>query len=187
MRETWVWSLGRKNPLEKEMATHSSILAWRIPWTEEPGGLQSTGLQRVEHNWATSLSLSFSKRYEDRLLIHHQREYMFLLNGLDLVFWTTFTSVLKKVLKFGFCFCWKWEETCHSPVWCPGLRGKKKSLWSPNPKLPCPSRYPPGGPSHLISLPEVTWFLFAASPFPFPLSSVLYLLMIPWPWALSEP
>ena len=47
MQETWVWSLGQKDPLEEGMATHSSILAWRIPWTEEPGGLQSTGLQRV--------------------------------------------------------------------------------------------------------------------------------------------
>ena len=47
MQETWVRSLGREDPLEKEMATHSSILAWRIPWTEEPGGLQSTGWQRV--------------------------------------------------------------------------------------------------------------------------------------------
>ena len=50
--------LGRGDPLEKEMATHSSILAWRIPWTEEPGGLQSTGLQRVGHDWATSLTHS---------------------------------------------------------------------------------------------------------------------------------
>ena len=57
MQETWVWSLGWEDPLEKEMATHSSILAWRIPWMEEPGRLQSTGLQRVGHNWATSLSL----------------------------------------------------------------------------------------------------------------------------------
>ena len=46
-------SLGRKDPLEKEMAMHSSILAWRIPWTEEPGGLQSIGSQRVRHNLAT--------------------------------------------------------------------------------------------------------------------------------------
>ena len=45
--ETWVRSLGWEDPLEKEMATHSSILAWRIPWMEEPGGLQSTGSQRV--------------------------------------------------------------------------------------------------------------------------------------------
>ena len=50
MRETWVRFLGREDPLEKEMATHSSILAWRIPWTEEPGGLQSTGSQRVGHD-----------------------------------------------------------------------------------------------------------------------------------------
>ena len=50
MREARVRSLGREDPLEKEMATHSSILAWRIPWTEEPGRLQSRGLQRVGHN-----------------------------------------------------------------------------------------------------------------------------------------
>ena len=49
MRETEVQSLGWEDPQEKEMATHSSILAWRIPWMEEPGGLQSKGLQRVEH------------------------------------------------------------------------------------------------------------------------------------------
>ena len=50
MQETWVQSLGWEDLLEKEMATHSSILAWKIPWTEEPGRLQSMGLQRVEHD-----------------------------------------------------------------------------------------------------------------------------------------
>ena len=50
MWEAQVQSLGQEDPLEKEMATHSKILAWRIPWTEEPGGLQSTGLQRVGHD-----------------------------------------------------------------------------------------------------------------------------------------
>ena len=50
MQETQVQSLGWEDSLEKEMATHSSILAWRIPWTEEPGGLQSMGLQRVGHD-----------------------------------------------------------------------------------------------------------------------------------------
>ena len=50
MRETRVRSLGREDPLEKEIATHSSILAWRIPWMEEPGGLPSTGSQRVGHD-----------------------------------------------------------------------------------------------------------------------------------------
>ena len=50
MQETWVQSLSEENPLEKEMETHSSVLAWRIPWTEEPGGLQSMGQQRVERD-----------------------------------------------------------------------------------------------------------------------------------------
>ena len=50
MQETWVQSLGREDLLEKEMATHSSILAWKIPWMEELGRLQSMGLQRVGHN-----------------------------------------------------------------------------------------------------------------------------------------
>ena len=50
MLETWVQSLDQEDPLEKGMATYPSILAWRIPWTEEPGGLQSTGAQRVGHN-----------------------------------------------------------------------------------------------------------------------------------------
>ena len=50
MRETWVRSLGRGDSLEKEMATHSSVLAWRIPWTEEPSRLQSMGSQRVGHD-----------------------------------------------------------------------------------------------------------------------------------------
>ena len=50
MRETWVRSLGWEDPLEEGMATYSSILAWRIPWTEEPGGLQSIASQRVVHD-----------------------------------------------------------------------------------------------------------------------------------------
>ena len=54
MRETWVWSVGWEDPLEKGMVTHSGILAWRTPWTEYPGGLQSMGLQRVGHDWGTN-------------------------------------------------------------------------------------------------------------------------------------
>ena len=56
MQETWVWSLGWEDPLEKEMATHFSTLAWKIPWMEEPGRLQFVGLQWVGHDWGTSLS-----------------------------------------------------------------------------------------------------------------------------------
>ena len=53
MRDTWVWFLGWEDPLKWGMTTHSSILVWRIPWTEEPGRLQSVGLHRVRHDWAT--------------------------------------------------------------------------------------------------------------------------------------
>ena len=54
MQEAWVQFLGQKDPLEKETATHSSIPAWETPRTEEPGGLQSMGLQRVWHDWETN-------------------------------------------------------------------------------------------------------------------------------------
>ena len=50
MQETWICSLGGEDPLEEDMATHTSILAWRIPWTEETGGIQSIASQRVTHN-----------------------------------------------------------------------------------------------------------------------------------------
>ena len=55
MWETWIWSLGQEDPLEEGMAIHSSILAWRIPWTDEPGKLQFMGLQRVRHDWAANI------------------------------------------------------------------------------------------------------------------------------------
>ena len=60
MQETQVWTLGREGPLEKEMATHSSTLAWKIPWKKQPGILQSMGSQRVRHDWATSLTHSLT-------------------------------------------------------------------------------------------------------------------------------
>ena len=53
MQEMQLWSLSQEDPLKKEMATHSNILAWEIPWTEEPDGVQSVGLQTVEHNLVT--------------------------------------------------------------------------------------------------------------------------------------
>ena len=67
MRETWVHSLGPEYPLEKGMATHSSILAWKIPWAEETGGLQSMGLQCVEPNGATEHTESL-KELKDNLV-----------------------------------------------------------------------------------------------------------------------
>ena len=89
MCETWVQSLGWEDPLEKEMATHSSILAWRIPWTEEPGGLQSTGSQRVGHNRETSL--------------HH------VLNCFRFIFCRSFPALvfLPREAPFNFCLSGK--------------------------------------------------------------------------------
>ena len=63
IQETQVRSLGQEDPLEKKMATHSSILAWRIPWTEEPGRLQSMRSQRVRHNWAAN-TFTFMMKYD---------------------------------------------------------------------------------------------------------------------------
>ena len=61
MQEMWIPSLGQENPLEKEMAAHSSILAWKIPWTEKPSGLQSLGLQRVRRDLATKQQQTMTK------------------------------------------------------------------------------------------------------------------------------
>ena len=68
IQETLVGSLSWEDPLEKEVATHSSILAWRIPWTEEPGGLQPKGSQIVRHDWATKHKHKNSSTYSLVLL-----------------------------------------------------------------------------------------------------------------------
>ena len=79
----WVWSLGQENRLEKEMATYSSILAWRIPWTQELGGLQSMGSQRVGHNWATTFP-SLCKIISWKRQWH---QYSYLENPMDRAAW----------------------------------------------------------------------------------------------------
>ena len=70
MQEAWVQFLGQEDHLEKGMATHSSILAWRIPWTEEPGGLQSMEVQRVRHDLVTALLPLLSHIYLTVSLIY---------------------------------------------------------------------------------------------------------------------
>ena len=77
MQETQFQSLGGEDPLEKKMATLSSILAWKIPWAEEPGRLQSMGSQRVGHNWATSLSLSINRKWCYRKKYFKQKLFYF--------------------------------------------------------------------------------------------------------------
>ena len=70
MQETQVRSLGWEDPLEKEMATHSRTLAWKIPWTMEHCRIRSMGSQRVKHNWATSLSFTFSHLWQQFLAVY---------------------------------------------------------------------------------------------------------------------
>ena len=74
MQETWGQSLGREDPLERGVATHSSIPAWKIPWTEEPGGLQSMGSQRVRHN-KEQFSLHFNSLPHLSLTITRSQQY----------------------------------------------------------------------------------------------------------------
>jgi len=69
VQKTRVQSQGQEGPLEKGMATHSSILVWGIPWTEEPGGLQSIGLQRVRHNWVTNTTFLLKLQQQTRYVL----------------------------------------------------------------------------------------------------------------------
>ena len=91
MRETRVRSLGRENPLEKEMANHSSTLAWKIPWREEPGRLQSMGSQRVGHDWATS-------QFQDSLFYRHPIVLRILFCFFNL--WSLCFSILEVSIFF---------------------------------------------------------------------------------------
>ena len=70
LKETWVRSLGQEDPLEEGVATHPSTLAWRIPWTEEPGWLQAIGSQRVGHDWRDSALTCVARNAEETLELH---------------------------------------------------------------------------------------------------------------------
>ena len=84
MRETQGWSLVQEDPLEKEMATHSSILAWRTPWTEEPGGLQSMGSQSFRHNLVTEQ-------------LQQRQQHVTLRFGINwIIYWTVFTQITQE-------------------------------------------------------------------------------------------
>ena len=87
MWETWVWSLGWEDPLEKEMAMQSSTLAWRIPWTEEPGRLQFKGSERVRHNWATFTFLSPAPYLS---VSHSHLEHLIVFDDSQLIFFSYF-------------------------------------------------------------------------------------------------
>ena len=107
MQETWVWSLGREDPLEKEMAIHSSTIAWKIPWTDEPDKLQSTGLQRVGHDWATSLYglllLFFFNHFcsISRYTLHSIMWPLTLTETKTILFFHSFTDLFWNQLQVG--------------------------------------------------------------------------------------
>ena len=97
MQETQVWSLGWEDPLEKEMASHSSILAWRIPWTVEPGGLQSMWSRRVGHDWAKN-TFTFTSWLNSSYAV-----YLVVMKKNKLISGNTWVSRSYSSIKHIFC------------------------------------------------------------------------------------
>ena len=111
MWETQAWSLGWDDPLEKGMATHSSILAWKIPWTEDPGRLQSMRPQRVGHNWMTNTSLSHMCHGYSTMF---QGKYTMIFNGSIEFHCMTIILFNQPInttfcYKFQYCFQYMWK------------------------------------------------------------------------------
>ena len=129
MWETWVWSLGGEDPLEKEMATHSNILAWNISWTEEPGGLQCMGTQRG--NMTEQLMLSFMMK--GSIL-----EHVLYIVGIFLwsVVWEPFLSLSLTLMALilvqitGKSFCWLSLSLWFSVIfsWLDSIRCLSRSI-----------------------------------------------------------
>ena len=120
MQEKWVQSLGQKDPLKKEMATHSSTPAWRIPWTEEPGRLQIMGLQRVRHDWATLFIFFFLSSYASMTAYFNSVSSLPLLLSLLAVSYVKYHNVLQKIFHMPLilkCF------PVYSPLSHPTARG----------------------------------------------------------------
>ena len=96
MQEMCVQSLGWEDPLEKEISIHSSILAWRIPWPEEPSGLQSMGLQSVGHNWETNTS-TFTNTFTALFYMTeniYNENFFFLMSQKLTMAWLSWTTYL---------------------------------------------------------------------------------------------
>ena len=116
MCETRVQSLGREDLLEKEMATHFGIPAWKIPWTEAPGRLQSMGSQNVRHDWATLLTLIHSQ-YSLIISLHCLKpptwkiKLLYLLQeSLIKIIWNLFTPLFRILQSLPILLKWKWKS-----------------------------------------------------------------------------
>ena len=136
----WVWSLGQVGPLEKEMATHSSTLAWKIPWTEEPGRLHSMGSQRVKHNWSDlacthsiilNISLNWKWKSESEVA---QSCWLFV---------TLWNVAYQAPLSMGFSRQEYWSGL---PFPSPDLPNPGIELWSPPSQADTLPSEPPGKP-----------------------------------------
>ena len=118
MQEMWVWSLGWEGALDRGMATHSSVLAWRVPWTEEPGGLQSLGSHRVRQGWATEHEHSI---YRASLNLQKQNLMILIVNE-------SYTRIIharkmKTKWRHGDTFC---LFTFREAAWCVCVGGWTK-------------------------------------------------------------
>ena len=102
MQETWVRFLDREDPLKKQMAIHYSTLAWKITWTEKPDRLKSMGLQRVGHDWVTSLLLSTNSLYACLAIILHVYHFWYFNNQKN---FTILQEILQKFPIFFYIFC----------------------------------------------------------------------------------
>ena len=111
MWETWVRFLGWEDPLEKGMATHSSILAWRISWTEEPGRLESVGSQRVQHNWE-AFTCDYEFSVESTFSLHSFLRLQPIIN-LSIIFLRRGDFFFVCFICFVLCLF-----VCSSPVQC---------------------------------------------------------------------
>ena len=115
MQETWIWSLGWEDPLEKDMATYSSILAWRIPWTEDSGGLQSMGSQSVRHDWVTNSRPTCTHSSQQCQYDQGQRsDHRSRWDSVKL--WTGPGSWPCKSGSFSDFLSWPWKVTSENPL-----------------------------------------------------------------------
>ena len=167
MRKTWIWSLGQEDPLDKGMATHSSILSWRIPWTEKPGGLQSMGSQRVRHDWVTNTCIPNTLNaplihfcipgFLFHLVAHNLLLSLFRCSTCPrFVQWEHFWTGIQALLKWPHEFTpTSWIPVQHHGVdfWvspCTCLSLPPRTAGSLSPGVCCVFRYLPPPPPHFF-------------------------------------
>ena len=135
IRETRVRSLGRKDPLEKEMATHFSILARKVSWTEDPGRLQSMGSQRVGHDWATSLH--FTSCYHG-VTVHLFPTLYLVSTQRQIRTWVTCFFVY--LFFFWPHSTWNLSSLTRHQTWVPWIESQSLSYWITK-GVPCLSKF----------------------------------------------